>query len=480
MLDRANSYFREDTIAAILTAPDAVSAVGVLRISGTEAWSIASRLIRRHSSNSPFKKEDLQSHKLQRCLLVSVEDRPIDDGMFVWMQSPNSFTGEEVVELHLHGNPYLLRRAMQSILRAGASAALPGEFSFRAFRNGKITLDQAESISDLIGSESEEAASRALGTLLGRSKPEIEGLKKELVNRLAEIEVDIDFSDQGLSILNYEGWAERLRAWIERVERVREEFLASQPKREGVRLALVGAPNSGKSSLFNRLLGEDRSIVSGQAGTTRDVVREALYLNGLLFRIADTAGIRQTADEIEAEGVDRSFGEVRAADAVIWVFDGLAEASEDADDLKNRWQKLHSNLHPRSKVLAVWNKADQASAPVGHWQIFLQAQKVPFVAISAKTGSGLKELVQELSGLFATNATVQPDFLISRTRHYEVLGLAQEAVRAAIQKVEAGERFPDLLSSDLRDALSRLGEITGEFGADDLLNHIFAEFCIGK
>lgn len=476
---KTHGYFREDTIAAILTAPNAVSAVGMLRVSGPKAWEITAPLLKKINSGS-FERAKLQSHKLHRCLIHDAGGKLIDDGMFVLMENPNSFTGEEVVELHLHGNPYLLRRLMQALLHGGAAEALPGEFSFRAFRSGKISLDQAESISDLITSQSDESATRALSHLLGRAQPELAQLKQQIVNRLAEIEVDIDFSDQGLSTLDYQGWADYLKGWCDRVEKIRQEFLLSQPRREGIRLALVGAPNSGKSSLFNRLLGEDRSIVSGQAGTTRDVVREALHLKGLLFRLSDTAGIRATEDEIEAEGVDRSFGEVRAADAVLWVFDGVEEFAEKASGLEKRWNSLKSHLPKEARVLAVWNKADQVDRPGPEWVRFLAAQNIPWVGVSAKTGLGIVDLVDKLTDFFAVSAATQPDFLISRTRHFEVLGRAQEAVRSAVRKVEAGERFPDLLSSDLREALSRLGEITGEFSTEDLLSHIFSEFCIGK
>ncbi|MGE3261407.1 MAG: tRNA uridine-5-carboxymethylaminomethyl(34) synthesis GTPase MnmE [Bacteriovoracia bacterium] len=479
MASSKRGYFREDTIAAILTAANAISAVGILRVSGPEAWKIVSSLLSRMKGGA-FEKEKLQSHHLQRCLIHDAGGKLIDDGMFVWMQAPNSFTGEEVVELHLHGNPHLLRRAMQAILHGGAAEALPGEFSFRAFRSGKISLDQAESISDLITSQSEESANRALGHLLGRAQPEIAQLKQEIVNRLAEMEVDIDFSDQGLSSLDYEGWAKKLRTWNDRVEKIRQEFLLSQPRREGIRLALVGAPNSGKSSLFNRLLGEDRSIVSMQAGTTRDVVREALSLKGLLFRLSDTAGIRVTEDEIEAQGVDRSFGEVGAADAILWIFDGVEEFAEKSKELEKRWATLKNHLPKEARILAVWNKADQVDRPGPEWVRFLAEQNIPWAGVSAKTGSGLQDLIEKLTNFFAISEASQPDFLISRTRHYEVLGRAQEAVLAAVGKVEAGERFPDLLSSDLREALSRLGEITGEFSTEDLLSHIFSEFCIGK
>ncbi|MGZ3692820.1 MAG: tRNA uridine-5-carboxymethylaminomethyl(34) synthesis GTPase MnmE [Bdellovibrionota bacterium] len=474
-----SGYFREDTIAAILTAPNAISAVGMLRVSGPDAWKIVAPLLKKMKGGA-FERESLHSHRLHHCLIHDNAGKLIDDGMFVWMENPNSFTGEEVVELHLHGNPHLLRRAMQAILHGGAAEALPGEFSFRAFRSGKISLDQAESISDLITSQSEESANRALGHLLGRAQPEISQLKQEIVNRLAEMEVDIDFSDQGLSTLDYEGWSSKLVRWNERVEKIRQEFLLSQPRREGIRLALVGAPNSGKSSLFNRLLGEDRSIVSMQAGTTRDVVREALNLKGLLFRLSDTAGIRATEDQIEAEGVDRSFGEVRVADAVLWIFDGVEEFAEQAKGLEKRWQALHSHVPKEARILAVWNKADQVDRPGPEWVRFLASKNITWVGVSAKTGYGLHDLIEKLTNFFAVSEAKQPDFLISRSRHYEVLGRAQEAVLAAVRKVEAGERFPDLLSSDLREALSRLGEITGEFSTEDLLSHIFSEFCIGK
>jgi tRNA modification GTPase len=365
---------------------------------------------------------------------------------------------------------------MRALLAKGARQALAGEFSFRAFRNGKVSLDQAESVADLISSQSEESSRRALSQLLGHVKPELALLKKELVDRLAEIEIDIDFSDQGLSIIDYAAWEKKLENWCSRVERIRQEFLDSQPLREGIRLALVGAPNSGKSSLFNRLLGEDRSIVNAQAGTTRDVVREALYLKGVLFRLSDTAGIRSTADSIESEGIDRSFGEVRLAQLVVWVFD----ATEMEEALEDRWAALRSHLASGAKVLAVWNKADQVAEPSSAWLSFFRGKQVPTAIVSAATGTGLPQLTDQLISFFQQSSSQAPDFLLSRRRHFEVLGAASEAVGQALEKVKNGEQFPDLLAIDLRMAMSKLGEITGEFSSDDLLNHIFAEFCIGK
>lgn len=468
-------YFNEDTVAAIASANEVAAAVGVIRVSGPDAWAASSKILQK-MNGSGFNAEKVESHRLYRALLKAKDGSVLDDGMFVWMKNPHSFTGEDVVEFHLHGNPQLLRRVMKELMAHGVREALPGEFSFRAFRSGKLTLDQAESVADLISSRSEESSRRALNQLLGHAKPELELLKKELIDRLAEIEIDIDFSDQGLSIIDYDKWMKKLESWIARVEKIRQEFLDSQPLREGIRLALVGAPNSGKSSLFNRLLGEDRSIVSSQAGTTRDVVREALYLKGVLFRLSDTAGIRSTGDTIESEGIDRSFGEVRSAQAVVWVFDS-AEAEKD---LCERWSALQEHLPQGAKILAVWNKSDRIAKPSEAWVSFFSDRKIPVFVASATSGQGISELIDGLLGLFRTSSSTAPDFLLSRRRHFEVLGSASEAVGRALDKVKSGEQFPDLLAIDLRTAMSKIGEITGEFSSDDLLNHIFAEFCIGK
>jgi tRNA modification GTPase len=465
----SSPYFNDDTVAAIVTAPNALAGVGVIRVSGVEAWRAVSPLL--PAFRDP---QTIESHKLYRCELVGAEARTLDDGMFVWMKAPRSFTGEEVIELHLHGSPYLLRRVMHELQRNGAREALPGEFSFRAFRNGKMSLDQAESVADLIASRSEEGARRALNHLLGKPRGEIAALKKELVDRLAEVEIDIDFSDQGVSIFDHNEWVRRLETWAAKVEKIRAEFTRSQPLREGIRLALVGEPNSGKSSLFNRLLGEDRSIVSEEAGTTRDVVRESINVGGLLFRLSDTAGIRETSNRIEAQGIERSFGEAASAHLVLWVFDGTQFRA--GTDLASTRAKLGS----RAKIVAIWNKIDVAGPPPAAWGAYFSSAGIPAVALSALEGRGVDDLFEAISRLFAVQADDQPDFWISRTRHFEVLGKAVQAIEAAVAKVKAGERFPDLLAADLRAALHAIGELTGEFTSDDLLNHIFAEFCIGK
>ncbi len=470
------SYFNQDTIAAIATASEMAAAVGVIRISGEQSWEIARKLLRKKNGNE-FSAGDIESHRLYRANLFGNNKSLIDDGMFVWMKGPHSFTGEDVVELNLHGSPRILRLVMKELIQAGARQAKPGEFSFRAFRNGKLSLDQAEAVTDLIHSQSEESARRALGQLIGVGKSQLEELKKFLVDRLAEVEIDIDFSDQGLSQLNYDLLKKKLKDWILRIEKIREEFLRSQPLRDGIRLAIVGAPNSGKSSIFNRLLGEERSIVSNVEGTTRDVVREALSLNGVLFRLSDTAGIRATDDMIETKGIERSFGEVQTSQAVLWVLDGSVEKG---GEIEQRWLDLSKNLPENARVCAVWNKCDEGPTIAPVVENFLNRQGFPWVKCSAQTGEGISELMDTLSGLFLQKEVGGQDFFLSRWRHFEVLGGASEAVGSAVAKIEAGETYPDLLAIDLRTALSKVGEITGEVHSEDLLNHIFAEFCIGK
>lgn len=475
----AANYLNEDTIAAIATAPNATAALGVIRVSGTNAFEKSGKILRTLKDKKSFTDKKITSHKFYRAMVVSQAGQPLDDALVVYMKGPNSFTGEDVVEFHLHGNPFLLKKVMQELLHLGVREAYRGEFSFRAFKNGKISLNQAESIADFISSETPEQSKRALNQLLGSAKSELEQLKNELVMRTAEIEVDIDFSDQGLSVLPYEAWKKDLIAWCEKVEKIRQEFIQSQPLREGIQLALAGAPNSGKSSLFNRLLGEDRSIVSQEAGTTRDVVRESILMNGLTFRLSDTAGIRETENAIEAKGIDRSFGEVKNAHLVLWVIDGEKEANTNRAAAEARYNDL-KKFAPQAHFIGIWNKSDLSPSVSSSWKDLFLSIKQPLIPISAQTGAGIDDLRKQIQDLFLHKEVSPHSFLIGRTRHYEVLGRAQEAVRMAIQKVDSGELFPDLLSSDLRSALDSLGEITGEFTTDDLLNHIFSEFCIGK
>lgn len=466
----ARPYFDEATIAAIITPPHAISSVGIVRISGPEALAAALDVCSLPGGNA----RKITPNYLYRCKVRDHAGQQIDDGMFVFMRAPRSFTGEDVVEIQMHGNPMILNRAVGAIVRTGrVRPAERGEFSFRAFRNGKIDLSQAEGILDLINSRTPIDADLALAALEGKTKNQLAELKSRLLALLAEVEIDIDFSDQDLSVLDYGRWTAELQSWAEEVVRARKRFELAKPLRDGVRVALVGAPNSGKSTLFNALLGDDRSIVSAVAGTTRDVVRESFVFGGVFFRLSDTAGLRVTKDEVEAKGIERSLGEIRGAHLVLLVLDGAAPEQLSADYLIARKNEIHS-ANPGVQILAILNKADLVAG------LDVLSKKSPDVLfVSAKTGSGLDVLSERVRDAFLV---IEPDsgLEIGRERHFELLGRAIVCVEEAARLVESGDARPDLLSSSLRGAMMHLGEITGEVTSDDVLNFIFSEFCIGK
>jgi tRNA modification GTPase len=473
----SKSYFNEDTIVAIATAANVYSAIGVIRVSGPQAFSAAKNVLQPHSKRDNFW-QNVSSHQMYRASVIS-EGRVIDDGLFVFMRGPNSYTGEDQVEIQIHGNPLLLQRVCNAFIQTGmARLAEPGEFSFRAFRNGKIDLSQAEAVADLISAASPQASERALNVLLGNTKKFIDNMKDRLVRCLAEVEVDIDFSDQGVSVINYKEWAVHLNDWVREIESARLAFLQTQPLREGVRLALVGEPNAGKSTLFNAILQEDRSIVSEHAGTTRDVVREQFLLGGVLVRLSDTAGLRATNDSIEHQGIHRTWGEIKSAHIVALVLDA-SQLTNHAVFLEkvSQFETELEKQNPDAKKLILINKIDLF--PNGLPFVISKNASYSIVCLSALKNQGRQDFEAALVRAFSLN-NQEEGALLGRMRHFELLGRAVAAVEQAILKVEKDELFPDLLATDLREALSALGEITGEVNSDQVLQLIFSEFCIGK
>lgn len=457
------SYFNEDTIAAIATSKNAPAALGIIRISGKNTLDILAKTLHCTSAFEP--------NKMVRMKVHDSEHETIDDGMVCFYQGPKSFTGEDMAELFLHGSPFVMQQVLQTILDTGfCRSAEPGEFSFRAFKNGKLDLAQAEAVSDLIHSNTIHASRSALRVLKGDVGRFADSLKKELVRLLALLEVEIDFSDQGVDSLDFDQWIGDCNRWIKSVEQAREQFKRTLPLREGIRTAIVGAPNSGKSTLFNRLLGENRSIVSDEMGTTRDVVREPVYLGDTLLLLADTAGIRETSNQIESEGIQRSFGEVRDAHLVLF----LVDLTDSHADLQGFLAQINAE-NPDAKVVLIGNKVDLS----GNRDLPSHGD-VKAVYISALSGEGFSAAEDAIVSSFADINLDESDVHLSRLRHYEVLGKSSGYVVKAVARAEQGERMLDLLSSDLRDALSALHELTGEESAESVLSFIFSEFCIGK
>ncbi len=457
-----------DTIAAIATAPGR-GGVGIVRVSGTAALTIAEAVLGftptpRYAHYSPFKDHN---------------GAILDEGIALFFPNPNSFTGEDVFELQGHGGPVVLDLIMQSCLALGARPARPGEFSERAFLNDKMDLAQAEAIADLIDSASEQAARCALRSLQGVFSKKVHDLLEQLTYLRIYVEAAIDFPEEEIDFLSdgkVEAMLDKLKLSVDSVLQQAEQGAIL---REGMNVVIVGRPNAGKSSLLNALSGSERAIVTDIAGTTRDVLREHIHIDGMPLHIIDTAGLRQAADEVERIGIERAWQEIEQADRVLLMVDSSA-GEADAEQLLHAIydeQGLKSqadNMIADQRLTVIRNKADLSSEKIG----FTEQALYPTVTMSAKQNSGVEALREHLKNVMGYNATAEGGFL-ARRRHIEALKQAQQSIldgESQLHGMAAGE----LLADDLRMAQQALSEITGEFTADDLLGEIFGSFCIGK
>jgi len=443
-----------ETIAAVATAPGAAG-VGVLRVSGPASGRIARILLgrapkARHAHYATFR---------------DAAGETIDRGLLLWFPAPASYTGEDVLELQAHGSPVVLRMLLARVLALGARPARPGEFSERAFLNGKLDLAQAEAVADLVASGSEAAARAAQRSLDGVFSREIETITASLVRLRTHVEAAIDFSDEEIDFLAAPAVVDGLAHLQSDLDALLAAARRGVRLAEGLHVVLAGRPNTGKSSLLNALAASERAIVTDIAGTTRDVLRETIDLDGVALTVVDTAGLREAGDAVEREGIRRARGELERADVVLLVTDA-PQPEADADLLAD----LPSDV-PR---IVVHNKIDLARAPA-------RAERIAGTAhfwLSARHGDGLAELAAELRRLAGAESAGESAFT-ARARHVVALETARGhlagAARAALH-----ERMPELAAEELRLAQRALGEITGAFGTEDLLGSIFSSFCIGK
>ena len=449
---------RQLPIIAIATAPGK-SGIGVVRISGKNLGAIIQALFQ----------QTLQPRQASLRALRDSDGQTIDQLIAIYFSAPASFTGEDVLELQCHGGPQLLELVMRRCLELGKKEGLviaePGEFSLRAYLNNKIDLAQAEAIADLIDAQSEAAVLGASRSLQGAFSDDINALIEEITQLRILVESTLDFPEEEIEFLENAQARERLKAVKAKLQTLRAGVKQGKILREGIQLVLAGPPNVGKSSLLNRLAGEEVAIVTAVAGTTRDRVKESIHINGIPIHVIDTAGLRETSDEVEAKGIERSWDAIRMADLVIF----LTDPSSASDGLRG---KILESLPAKCPFLDVLNKADllpasQKLAPIGE------------IVISAKTGEGIDALRQKILEKVGWGGS-QEGAILARRRHLDCLERAAEHIEKSEQFAANGNSSLELFAEELFLAQNHLGQITGKLLPDDLLGKIFSQFCIGK
>ncbi|PKH23549.1 tRNA uridine-5-carboxymethylaminomethyl(34) synthesis GTPase MnmE [Enterobacterales bacterium CwR94] len=450
-----------DTIVAQATAPGR-GGVGILRVSGKQAAAVAHALLGklpkpRYADYTPF---------------LDANGSALDEGIALWFPGPNSFTGEDVLELQGHGGPVILDLLLKRIAALpGLRIARPGEFSERAFLNDKLDLAQAEAIADLIDASSEQAARSALNSLQGAFSLRVNHLVEALTHLRIYVEAAIDFPDEEIDFLSDGKIEAQLMTVMGDLDAVRTEARQGSLLREGMKVVIAGRPNAGKSSLLNALAGREAAIVTDIAGTTRDVLREHIHIDGMPLHIIDTAGLREASDEVERIGIERAWQEIEKADRVLFMVDGT---TTDATEAAQIWPDFIARLPANLPVTVVRNKVDTTGEPLGLTEVNGHA----LLRLSARTGDGIEILRDHLKHTMGFTANVEGGFL-ARSRHLQALTLAATHLEQGKDQL-LGARAGELLAEELRLAQQALSEITGEFTSDDLLGRIFSSFCIGK
>lgn len=458
-----------DTIVAPATAPG--GAIAVVRVSGEGAIGICDRIFR---GRTPLC--DTPANTLRYGHILDGE-RTIDDVVASVFRAPHSYTGENSVEISCHGSSYIVSEILRLLLASGARMAQPGEFTIRAYLAGKIDLAQAEAVADLIASSSRAAHALATTQMRGGYSEALEELRDKLLNLTSLLELELDFSEEDVEFADRGKLRETMQRIGGEIERLRNSFAWGNAIKEGVAVAIVGAPNVGKSTLLNRLLNEERAMVSEVAGTTRDVIEETIDLRGVRFRFLDTAGIRATDDRLERMGIERTLSTLRRARIILHLVDAaqVVETGKLPDLTESVRQEFGEKYTPgeAQRILTVVNKTD--TIPAG----FCVPEGA--LGLSARRGEGIETLCQALLATVDTGAVYHGDTVVSNSRHYEALTAAQEALQRARAGMDEG--LPtDLLSEEIREVIRHLGAITGRgaIAPDEVLQNIFSKFCIGK
>lgn len=450
----------QDTIVAVATAPGR-GGVGIVRISGKDVSPFIAGFLDRK----------LTPRTATFCDFLDDTATVMDQGLAIYFRAPNSFTGEDVLELQGHGGPVILDMLVQRALTLGARLAGPGEFTRRAFLNDKLDLAQAEAVADLIDAASAQAVRSAVRSLQGEFSNRIHELVESLTELRIYVEAAIDFPEEEIDFLADGQVAGQLQAIQQKLHQVFSRAQQGSLLREGMTVVIAGKPNAGKSSLLNALSGRDSAIVTDVAGTTRDVLREEITLDGMPLHVIDTAGLRETGDLIEQEGIRRAWLEIAKADRVLFVIDSTKPYSLEPEQ---NWPEYFARYPDQRNISFILNKADLSGLAAG----LAEQNRYPVIALSARNGIGISELVDHLKGCMGYSNVGEGAFT-ARRRHLDALQRARSFLDNGQEQL-SGAGAGELLAEDLRQAQQALGEITGEFTADDLLGRIFSSFCIGK
>ena len=455
-----------DTICAVST-PHGMGGIAVIRVSGDEALDI----VQQRWQGKPL--SEMASHTAHLGHIIDSQGELLDEAVLTLFRAPNSFTGEDVVEISCHGSMWIQQQIVSTLIDAGCRAATGGEFTQRAFANGKLDLSQAEAIADIIASQSRASHHVAMNQMRGAFSRQLSTLRSQLLQFVSLIELELDFSEEDVTFAD----RSRLTTLATDIKKVIDSlagsYQAGNAIKNGLPVAIVGPTNAGKSTLLNTLLGDDRALVSDIKGTTRDVIEDTIVMGGTLIRFIDTAGIRESSDVIESMGIERSFKKMDEARIVLWVVDATAPIAE----LENFHKQIAEHCRDKA-VIAVVNKIDASDT-----QAIVKKLKeldIKIAEISAREGTGVEQLKQDIIEAAALpQVNDENAVIVTNARHYHALVRASEAIDRTLQGLATG-LSGDLVSQDIRECMHYLGEITGEISTDDILGEIFAHFCIGK
>ena len=457
-----------DTICAV-SSPHGMGGIAVIRVSGDDALGI----VQQRWQGKPI--AEMASHTAHLGHILDSQGEILDEAVLTLFRAPNSFTGEDVVEISCHGSMWIQQQIVSTLIDAGCRAATGGEFTQRAFANGKMDLSQAEAIADVIASQSKASHHVAMNQMRGAFSRQLSTLRSQLLQFVSLIELELDFSEEDVTFADRERLTTLATDIKTVIDSLAQSYQAGNAIKNGLPVAIVGPTNAGKSTLLNTLLGDDRALVSDIKGTTRDVIEDTVVMGGTLLRFIDTAGIRESSDVIESMGIERSFKKMDEARIVLWVVDATAPAEE----VEDFYIKIQQHCCDKA-VIAVINKVDTASAFAVEKMLKKLNHGIKTIQISAREGTGVEQLKQEIITTAALpQVTDENAVIVTNARHYHALVRASEALDRTLQGLSSG-LSGDLLSQDIRECMHYLGEITGEISTHEILGEIFAHFCVGK